>query len=232
MLVMGYQTLTLATCLLLAGYLSYRSLTPPNPPPERPCHQDFAGKWLTPSIINARRGITIALWLYHTALTMAYPDPPAILCPFPENLSVSVFSWSQYIIICLSFTLIAAPIRLLAFAQLGSNFTFQLGRPNKLVRTGVYAYVQHPSYTGHFIVILANIALMLRPSGIFGCWIPSAIVAWGEAVFIPLLILFAGVFAWGLGIRVRDEEEMLKKEFGEEWEAYHAETKRFVPGLF
>ena len=228
----SYQTLALAACLLFAGYLSYRSWTPPSPPPARPYHQDVAGKWLKPSVINARRGIIIALWLYHTALTLTYPEPPTLLCPFPQNLSVSVFSWSRYVMVCLSVIFVAASIRFLAFAQLGTNFTFRLAVPTKLVRTGMYAYVRHPSYTSHFILLLANAALMSRPSGISGCWMPSAIVAWSEAFFPLLFILLACVLAFGLSLRVRDEEEMLKNEFGEEWEAYHMETKRFVPGLF
>jgi protein-S-isoprenylcysteine O-methyltransferase Ste14 len=32
--------------------------------------------------------------------------------------------------------------------------------------------------------------------------------------------------------RVREEETMLKKTFGNEWEPWHARTKRFVPGVF
>jgi protein-S-isoprenylcysteine O-methyltransferase Ste14 len=228
----GYQAPTLVACLLIAGYLSYRSLTPPSPPPERPYHQDVTGTLLTPSVINACRGITLVLWLYYGFLMLAYPERRGLICPFPENRSASIFSWSPYTTVCLGLIFVAAPIRLLAFAQLGNNFTFQLSRPSKLVRTGMYAYVQHPSYAGHFVVFLANIALLSRPRGILGCWMPSVVVAWGESCFPALFVLFACVFTLALRTRVREEEEMLKKEFGEQWEAYHAKTKRFVPGLF
>jgi protein-S-isoprenylcysteine O-methyltransferase Ste14 len=183
-------------------------------------------------MINARRAITVALWIYHVSLTLTYPEHRGLLCPCPQNLAASIFSWSPYTITCLGLIFVAAPIRLLAFAQLGSNFTFRLARPNKLVSTGLYAYVQHPSYTGHFVVFLANIALLSHPRGIFGCWLPSTIVSWSESVFAVIFLLFGCVFALGLRTRVKEEEEMLKKEFGEEWEVYHAGTKRFVPGLF
>ena len=35
----------------------------------------------------------------------------------------------------------------------------------------------------------------------------------------------------GLAFRVREEEAMLKKAFGNEWELWHARTARFVPGI-
>jgi protein-S-isoprenylcysteine O-methyltransferase Ste14 len=31
--------------------------------------------------------------------------------------------------------------------------------------------------------------------------------------------------------RVKDEEEMLKGQFGKEWEEWHRSTKRFIPGI-
>jgi protein-S-isoprenylcysteine O-methyltransferase Ste14 len=228
----GSQTITLAASFFLAGYLSYRSLTPPASPPERPYHQDTAGVRLTPSMTNVRRGLVVALWLYQISLALTYSTHRGLFCPVPENLAESIFSWSLYTIVCLSLIFVSASIRLLAFAELGSNFTFQLGRPSKLVRTGLYAHVQHPSYTGHFVVSLANIALLLRPRGMFGCWMPSTIIGWADAIFAVFFILFALLFTLGLRTRVKEEEYMLKLEFGEEWEVYHAETKRFIPRLF
>ena len=32
--------------------------------------------------------------------------------------------------------------------------------------------------------------------------------------------------------RVKDEEAMLKREIGTEWEEYHRRTARFIPGVF
>jgi protein-S-isoprenylcysteine O-methyltransferase Ste14 len=153
------------------------------------------------------------------------------LCPYPQHLAASLFDWSRYTIVCLALIFTGALIRILAFVQLGPNFTFQLARPKELVKTGMYAYVRHPSYTGHFIVGLANVAMLQRPSGVLGCWLPSIAVAWGETVFVAFFMVFTGLYIWGINRRVRDEEEMLK-ELGKEWEVYQTETKRFVPGLF
>ena len=35
-----------------------------------------------------------------------------------------------------------------------------------------------------------------------------------------------------LPTRIRQEEAMMKREFGKEWEEYHRETARLVPGVF
>jgi protein-S-isoprenylcysteine O-methyltransferase Ste14 len=32
-------------------------------------------------------------------------------------------------------------------------------------------------------------------------------------------------------VRIRDEEELLRREFGKEWEEYHYRTKRFLLGI-
>lgn len=45
------------------------------------------------------------------------------------------------------------------------------------------------------------------------------------------LVATAGAFG-AVGVRVRDEERMMKRTFGEEWEVWHSRTRRFVPWLF
>jgi len=37
---------------------------------------------------------------------------------------------------------------------------------------------------------------------------------------------------WMLWKRTLEEEDMLRKAFGKEWEEWHAKTARFVPGIF
>jgi hypothetical protein len=32
-------------------------------------------------------------------------------------------------------------------------------------------------------------------------------------------------------VRIREEQEVLQKEFGNEWEDYHRATNRFLPGI-
>jgi len=126
------------------------------------------------------------------------------------------------------------PLRLLCYYTLGPNFTFQLATPGRLTTIGLYAYLQHPSYTFQIIVLLAYTFLTLRRDGAVGCWLPGWVVE-SEQIGIGIkaalgMGLVGGL--WGLAIRVRDEERMLRERFGREWEDWHKRTKRFVPGVF
>jgi len=126
----------------------------------------------------------------------------------------------------------AAPIRLLAFRQLGQNFTFRLAKPKELVKTGLYAYVQHPSYPTDWMVLTSNIALLLRPDGVLGCVLPRWLVSGGVMIW-PILLIMSGVLGiLAIRVRVQNEEAMLKDTFGREWEEYYKRTKRFIPWVF
>jgi protein-S-isoprenylcysteine O-methyltransferase Ste14 len=166
--------LALAGSFLLAAYLTYCCWSPPNPDhsgpnaalPEDHLRINYGG-------IQVKRLVTLSLWTLHILVTVSYADPPAILCPNSNNLSRALFTWSPYTIVVLMSVVIAAPVRLLAFRQLGENFTFRLAKPKALVTTGLYAYVQHSSYPTNWLILTSNVALLLRLDAILGCLLPS-----------------------------------------------------------
>jgi Isoprenylcysteine carboxyl methyltransferase (ICMT) family len=59
-----------------------------------------------------------------------------------------LFSWSWYTMLFM----LGAASWLWSFAQLGENFIFAIHKPQCLVKTGLYQYVQHPSYTEFFLL--------------------------------------------------------------------------------
>lgn len=79
-----------------------------------------------------------------------------------------------------------------------------------LVTGGPFAYIRNPIYTGLFGMLLA-MALG------FGHW--------------RGLILGVPLYWIGTAIRVREEEKLLRAQFGEVYDEYAARVKRFVPGL-
>lgn len=231
-------SLALAFPFLLAGYLTYRCWSPPNANPLGPAatlpQDDVA---IGPGAIQVKRFVTLSIWILHGLTAAFHRSPPTLLCPNPANLSSSLFEWTLYITVALTIIFIAGPIRLLAFKQLGQNFTFRLARPIALVKTGLYAYVQHPSYSTNWLILACNIALLLRLDGVIGCLLPGQVVRWGMGKggvgLWPVLLVLLGVLGLcGVLIRVKDEEVMLKKQFGIEWEEYHRKTMRFIPGAF
>lgn len=82
---------------------------------------------------------------------------------------------------------------------------------HRLATTGPFALVRHPIYLG------------------MGCYLVALAVALGHpGQLLPALPLFA----LGTWLRIRDEEALLRAQFGAAYDAWAARTKRFIPGIF
>jgi protein-S-isoprenylcysteine O-methyltransferase Ste14 len=81
---------------------------------------------------------------------------------------------------------------------------------HKLVVTGVYRVIRHPSYLGLLVCS-------------FG---------WGLAFRSGVGVLLAALMIPPLIARIRAEEKLLREHFGAEYEAYRARTSRLIPGIY
>ncbi|OJJ46859.1 hypothetical protein ASPZODRAFT_131753 [Penicilliopsis zonata CBS 506.65] len=179
--------------------------------------------------------IHLAFAFFHVVLPCLPAAVREATCPAAtEALNPALFTWSGQSAPLVVAVIVGSGMRLLAFAQLGKNFTFVITRPSGLIRSGLYAYMQHPSYTGLVVSILSVCGLVLRPDGVPACWshqsptvqtLVSLIIA-ADWVFI-LIFLFRT-----FSMRVVKEEAFLRRNFGKEWEDYHFQTARFIPWLF
>jgi protein-S-isoprenylcysteine O-methyltransferase len=104
-------------------------------------------------------------------------------------------------------------VRSTAIAQLG-----RLHSPNvavqadhRVVDTGLYRHVRHPSYLGAIIAFL-GCAFAL------GNWIGVLVVM---GLTVPAYL-----------VRIREEEAALAEVLGEPYRAYQARTHRLVPGIY
>jgi protein-S-isoprenylcysteine O-methyltransferase Ste14 len=79
-----------------------------------------------------------------------------------------------------------------------------------LVTSGVYGVIRHPSYLG----------LLVNSLG------------WGLAFRSGVGVLLTALLILPLLARIRAEERLLHKQFGDEYGAYCARTSRLVPGLY
>lgn len=229
------ESTLLAVAMVVAGYLVAKCATPPNPPPEeKDRHSTDRIQWLVGSFAIVSRRMALAVILYHALLTMLPEYAPtrlSQLCRQPENRTPALFTWSATTIASLLSIYAGAFVRLAAYGGLGRYFTFHLAAPGQLVTTGVYRWIQHPSYTGVFLLILGNAGLFLRWDATPACFIPGSTLAWVRGWGFSV---YAADFVFGtytLMMRVRDEEGMLRQHFGKEWEDWHRATKRFIPGV-
>jgi len=104
-------------------------------------------------------------------------------------------------------------IRFIAIRTLGKFFTVNLGlsEDHRLITSGFYKSVRHPSYSGSLLSFLGySISL--------NNWMSLIII------FIP--ILFAFIY------RINIEEKLLEQQFGSVYEDYKKKTKRLIPGVF
>jgi protein-S-isoprenylcysteine O-methyltransferase Ste14 len=226
----------LCLTILFSTYLTHLCTTPPNPKPANLHSRDRISGIFGAGPLALRRLNLLSLCIYHAFLVLTFPSTRSYasiqLCPNPSHLNPVLFTWTTYTTVCLALIIcLGAPLRLAAYARLGRNFTYQLAEPDKLITTGLYRYMQHPSYSGQFIVLGATFALFARWDGGIGCWISSRrmemLEGWGWVIYSFLFAL--AVVA--LTLRVRDEEKMLREKFGKEWENWHLRTARFIPWI-
>ena len=104
-------------------------------------------------------------------------------------------------------------IRWYSIVHLGQFFTVNVAiAPNhRLIDTGPYRYVRHPSYTGALMAFL-GLALCLAN------WTSLMVM------MIPVL----SVFLW----RMHVEEAALLQAFGDRYREYMNRTKRLIPALY
>ncbi|KAF5372570.1 hypothetical protein D9758_005217 [Tetrapyrgos nigripes] len=125
-------------------------------------------------------------------------------------------------------------IRVTCFQTLGSSFTFELSfrQGQRLIKSGLYSTVRHPSYTGAVLSLGPMIVIHLSR----GSWVRESGIlestVWGRVV---ALVWFGGMamMIYTVVVRIKSEEEFLKKEFGVEWERYKEEVRyRLCPGVY
>ncbi|KIW10149.1 hypothetical protein PV08_11110 [Exophiala spinifera] len=229
---------SLAAAILASTIGTYIALSPPNPSTHATLSTGDAIRSLH---LTGRHSTKIALAplgllsLHTSSLVYFHPRIPSLLLGHgAENgLNANLITWSAATSIPLALILCAGiPLRLVSYASLGRNFTFALMEPDRLTTTGIYGYVQHPSYTGIAILVLCNVALLCRFDGALSYWIPPTwfpVMRKLEKLFFPVGL---SVLLLPLWTRVTQEEQMLKAEFGAEWEKWHSTTWRFIPWVF
>jgi protein-S-isoprenylcysteine O-methyltransferase Ste14 len=120
--------------------------------------------------------------------------------------------WAPYSIVSTMLVLMlggtAIALFLSAASTMGKNWSLvaRTRSDHELMRTGAFAIVRHPIYLALLLYVLC---------------IAAALGHWQQLVFaIPLYL--AGTF-----VRIREEEKLLRAQFGEE----HAQYVRDVPAL-
>ncbi|KAK0644082.1 hypothetical protein B0T16DRAFT_293294, partial [Cercophora newfieldiana] len=172
---------------------------------------------------------------FTSALAYHHPRiPPSLLRHGATNgLNPRLITWTWTSAVPLfAMLFVGIPLRLTSFSTLGKNFTFGLAEPDQLVTSGIYQYVQHPSYTGLVITVVAHAALTYRIDGGLSCIIPPRWYGFGKRLERFVVPVWVALVVLMISKRVPEEEAMMKGTFGQQWEVWHRQTARFIPGVF
>lgn len=100
-----------------------------------------------------------------------------------------------------------------ATRAMGANWSLaaRTRADHDLVTHGIFARLRHPIYAGMALFLAAEA------------------IAFGHE---PALVATLPLFGLGTWIRVREEERLLRAQFGAAYGDYAARVRRFVPGVF
>ncbi|CAF3114908.1 unnamed protein product [Rotaria sp. Silwood2] len=156
-------------------------------------------------------------------------SPASISTLFPQiSTSNNLLPFTSIAILGYIFMIIGGFGRIWCYRILGTFFTFEITirDTHKLIKTGPYAYIRHPSYMFVCILAFGMFFVHQRLANLF----PNS--TWLNIQFGPVgFFLFCLVMIVTIKRRVTREEEELAKNFGREWIEYASKTKRFIPKI-
>lgn len=226
---------SLAALTSLASYLAYQCLRPPNPVNLETAKDHGSKQMWTASfaLLTCYRNALLACGLFNAAYILTRGAIFGRLLPIRHSqVNPVVTSWNRTSAIVLTIMALFAALRIQVFHALGKSFTFDLQDPEALITSGVYAWVQHPSYTTLLVTAPAATMWFLRADGALGALLPPGFWRFLQHWQTKFHWFSLAVYVCGIGYRVAVEEEMLRQGFGQEWEEWHARTARFIPYVF
>lgn len=156
---------------------------------------------------NLDAGSEKAIWI-----TIACSMIPSVLIAHFLEATEMSFSWSLYFT-GVAFVAAGIALRWWSILWLGKFFTTNVAVANdhKVVDTGPYSVLRHPSYTGTLMVFF-GLALCL------GNWLSLAVI------MIPITVAFIH--------RIKIEERSLSSMLGKAYTDYAASRKRLIPLIY
>jgi protein-S-isoprenylcysteine O-methyltransferase Ste14 len=179
-------------------------------------HKPPAERMITHAEIDQPTGVTLDLVALGTLVYFieAACYPILVLANLVSLLSIFTFTISRWLVLCgqmlgLLLTTFGYSLFLWSVIARGKYATsWAMPENHRLVTSGPYRYVRHPSYLAYFAMFI----------GFFAVW-PS---------WLSLIPLVAVPGYYRVTIQ---EEKLLERRFGKEYLKYQKNTGRFVPKL-
>ncbi|KAF8840671.1 hypothetical protein BDN67DRAFT_968248 [Paxillus ammoniavirescens] len=134
-------------------------------------------------------------------------------------------------------SIVGCCLRIHCYRALGRMFTYELSirKDHKLITSGVYAIVRHPSYTGGICSGVGLLLCIINPHSWLVAYSPRPFPDSSRVVNVlayTLISVFVGLTV-GFVQRMNNEDAMLEKNFGEEWKEWARRVPyRLVPWVY
>lgn len=174
-----------------------------------------------------------------------------ILCPSRGTTDATTTTTSPLLpsatfISCTLLLALSAVGRAWCFRTLGRQFRFEVSiqEKHRLVTSGPYAFVRHPSYLALYGTNIGSVGLLCAR----GSWTRECVLGRSFSALMTMgldithYIALACLAIWVAGIVLTErklagrlvwEEEVLSKEFGKDWDEYARRVRwRILPGIF
>ena len=143
------------------------------------------------------------------------------------------------LVIGIILAVLGTAFRYASYRYLAEAFTFELVNAGerakdptgsaRLVVDGPYDLVRHPSYTGWLIGTFGFIMVPFAE----GSWIQTQAQSPVKVLVYTWVFIFVVSFIVTVVPRMAKEDEMMKKQFGEEWERWaHRVRYRLIPFIY
>ena len=153
-----------------------------------------------------------------------------LFAPFMPVNTPSSRMFNVQLIIGLAFTIIFSALRFTTFISLGRLFTYQLSilPDHKLITHGLYSCVRHPSYTAIVFIYTGAMLTITAPGSVLHDSLGTESTRKLMVTLVLAITYGTYLFIHRAGI----EDQVLRKEFGQEWDEWARVVKyRFIPGL-
>lgn len=159
------------------------------------------------------------------------PVSSLVLHVFSARQCSARISMNQSFLFGSFLTLVGTSLRVYCYKTLGRFFTFDLSIKDghHLVVTGPYSVVRHPSYTALIMTVIGAASIHATGSWVSECASQHPI----GRVLIAYWLLAAAAVVLSLLLRLPNEDEMLRNEFGKVWMEWQRQVPyALIPGLY
>ncbi|KAG6823290.1 hypothetical protein H0H92_010712 [Tricholoma furcatifolium] len=229
-------------CVLAASISFHITYTPPSraAADEQTAGTDLGEKVIKSNMKNLKcvKGTFWAVGIAEVLAIIASQLPPSnnthiVLQALLRTGDIDDLKLSPLFLAGLVLLVSGAGLRWICYCELKNLFTFELSirKDHRLVTSGPYSVVRHPSYTG----LIAVHAGMYGWYAARGSWVMESGLMQTKGGFMTAVIFYVGGLLGMASVvrRISVEDRELKKAFGSEWVHWANKVKyTIIPGIY